>query len=72
MRAEPSDIDDPERQRTPCQTDQAREDFSVILDELAFPREQLARLPIRAEVRWIVLRAALGTLAAIVAIAKLV
>jgi hypothetical protein len=44
----------------------------VILDELAFPREQLARLPIRAEVRWIVLRAALGTLAAIVAIAKLV
>jgi hypothetical protein len=28
----------------------------AILDELAFLREQLARLPTRAEVRWIVLR----------------
>jgi hypothetical protein len=36
----------------------------VILDELAFLREQVVRLTTRAEVRWIVLRATFGTLAA--------
>jgi hypothetical protein len=41
----------------------------VILDELARLTEQLARLPIRAEVRWIAFRLTLGTLAAIGAVA---
>jgi hypothetical protein len=49
--------------------DQARDDFGTILDELVFLIEQLARLPTRAEVRWIALRATLGTLAAIGAVA---
>jgi hypothetical protein len=34
--------DDPERHLTLRQGDQARDDFAVILDELAFLREQLA------------------------------
>jgi hypothetical protein len=50
---------------SPSQTDQAREDFAAILDELAFLREQLARLPTRREVSWIALRLKLGALAAI-------
>jgi hypothetical protein len=37
--------------------DQARDDFGTILDELVFLIEQLARLPTRAEVRCIALRA---------------
>jgi hypothetical protein len=65
MRAQPPDIDDPERRLTLRQADQAREDFGTILDELAFLREQLARLPTRAKVRWIVLATSRGTLAAI-------
>jgi hypothetical protein len=40
----PSLAEDPER-LTLRQADQAREDFAVILDELAFLREPLARLP---------------------------
>jgi hypothetical protein len=43
----------------------------VILDELAFLREQVARLPNRAEVRRIALRATLGVLAAIGTVALL-
>jgi hypothetical protein len=38
MRAQPPDIDDPERRLTLRQADQARSDFAVILDELAFLR----------------------------------
>jgi len=59
------------RSRTPDPpaSGQAREDFAVILDELAFLREPLARLPDPRRVRWIVLRAALGALAAIGAVA---
>jgi hypothetical protein len=38
------------------------------LDELDFLKDQLARLPTRAEVRWIALRLTLGALAAIVAV----
>ena len=72
MRAQPpDDIDDPERRLTLGQADQARDDFAAILDELAFLREQVARLPTRAEVRWIALRATIGALAAIVAVALL-
>jgi hypothetical protein len=43
--------DDPERRLSLCEADQARNDFAVILDELAFLKEQVARLPTRAEVR---------------------
>jgi hypothetical protein len=50
---------------------QARADFVVILDELAFLREQLAWLPTPAEARWIALRLTLGALAAIGAVALL-
>lgn len=45
-------------------------DFAAILDELDFLKDQLARLPTRAEVR-IALRLTLGALAAIVAAALL-
>jgi hypothetical protein len=40
MRAQPPDIDDPERRLTLRQADQAREDFAAILDELAFLRNR--------------------------------
>jgi len=53
------------------QADQARDDFPVILDEPDFVKLQLARLPTRAEVRSIALRATLGALAAIGAVALL-
>jgi hypothetical protein len=53
------------------QADQARDDFAVILDELDFVKAQLGGLPTRAEVKRIVLRATLGALAAIVAVALL-
>jgi hypothetical protein len=58
--AQPPYIDDPERRLTLRQADQAREDFAVILDELAFLREPLARLPTRAEVSWIALSSRLA------------
>jgi hypothetical protein len=48
------------------QADQAREDFAQILDELAFVRSQIARLPTKGEVSWIGLRLTLGALAAVV------
>jgi hypothetical protein len=51
MRGQRPDIDDPERRLTLRQADQARSDFAAILDEPAFLRKQLARLPTRAEVR---------------------
>jgi hypothetical protein len=70
IRAQPPDIDDPERHLTLRQADQARDDFAVILDELDL-EGQLARLPTRAEVIWIALRLTLGMLAAIVAVALL-
>jgi hypothetical protein len=41
------------------------------LDELDFVKAQLARLPTRAEVRWMALRLTLGALAAIGAVALL-
>ena len=48
MRAEPSLADDPERQVTLRQADQAREDFAAVLDDLDFVKLQLARVPDRA------------------------
>ena len=46
----PNDLG-PER-LTLRQADQAREDFAQILDELDFLRSQIARLPTKSEVRW--------------------
>jgi hypothetical protein len=59
----PNDLG-PER-LTLRQADQAREDFTQILDELDFVRSQIARLPTKSEVRWIALRLALGSVAAV-------
>ena len=41
----PSLADDPERQLTRRQADQARDDFATILDDLDFVKVQLARVP---------------------------
>jgi hypothetical protein len=43
----PSPANDPEYNLTLRQADQAREDFSTILDELDLVKWQLARLPTR-------------------------
>jgi hypothetical protein len=51
MRAQPPEIDDPERRLILRQADQARDDFAAILDELALLRGAAYRLPTRAEVR---------------------
>jgi hypothetical protein len=48
MHIGPSLADDPERQLTLRQADQAREDFASILDELDFVKGQLACVPDRA------------------------
>jgi len=48
--------DNPERQLTLRQADQARDDFAQILDELDFVKSQLARLPTRSEAALIGLR----------------
>jgi hypothetical protein len=42
------------------QADQARADFAAIADDLDFVKAQLARIPTRKEIAWLVL---LGTLA---------
>jgi hypothetical protein len=54
-------MSDPDPERfTLRQAAQARDDFAVILDELASLREPLARLPTRAEVSWIALSSRLA------------
>ena len=55
----------------PRQADQLRTDIANVESGLEVMMEQLARLPTCAEVRWLVLRAMLDALAAIVAIALL-
>ena len=61
----------PERKFALRQADQARTDFGVVLDELSFVEEQLARLPTRAQIGRIALKATFGVLAALAAIALL-
>jgi hypothetical protein len=59
--------DDPERQLTLRQADQARSDFAAISDDLDFVMRQLARLPTRAYVCRLALIATVSVLALIVA-----
>jgi hypothetical protein len=61
--------DDPEQHLTLRQADQARSDFAAILDELDFVKEQLARMPTRAEVSRMALMATGGVSALIAAVA---
>jgi hypothetical protein len=63
--------DDPERRLTLLQADQDRRGFAAILDELAFLREQVARLPPVQRLGGSWLRLTLGALAAIRAAALL-
>jgi hypothetical protein len=71
MCAQPRNIDHLERQLTLRQADKARSDFADILDELDFIKSQLARLPTRAEVGWIALRAT-PLIAALIAVAAVI
>jgi hypothetical protein len=70
MRANPVLADDPERHLTLPQADQARADFAAIQEDLDFING-LARLPTRRNVASIALRATLGALTAIGAVALL-
>jgi hypothetical protein len=60
MRAQPTDIDDPERRLTLRQADQARGDFAAIESDLQFIMAQLARLPDCAYVSLLVAMATAG------------
>ena len=61
--------DDPERQLTLRQADQARSDFAAILDDLEFVKGQLARLPTRAYVSRMALMTTVSLSALIAAVA---
>jgi hypothetical protein len=62
--------DDPERRLTLRQAAQARDDFAMIMDELDFMKEQLARLPTRRDQAFtplrIVVTTAFGTAALVI------
>ena len=65
----PSPANDPEYNLMLREADQAREDFSAILDELDLVKWQLARLPTRAYFCWMLLLATASVRAMLGAVA---